>query len=108
MPGKAIKKEQQAVNKLVFCFIEYKSLPLTTLERRFMEIAQELLKKINIMPDRFPNSSNSKWIRIYMQSGKTCLGYYNFKDETWREFNDLLNLHNTSTLNTKMIKGWHY
>ncbi len=73
-----------------------------------MEIAQDLLKKINIMPERFPNSNNSKWIRIHMLNGKTCLGYYNFKEESWREFNDILNLHNTSILNAKMIKGWHY
>ena len=43
-----------------------------------------------------------------MQSGKTCLGYYSYKEAAWREFNDILNLHNTSVLNDKLIKGWHY
>jgi len=73
-----------------------------------MEIITDLLKKTTVMPERFPNSNNSKWIRIHMLNGKSCLGYYNFKEENWREFNDILNLHNTSSLNVKMIKGWHY
>ncbi len=71
-------------------------------------MSTDLLKKINVIPERFPNSNNSKWIRIHMQSGKTCLGYYSFTDQLWREFNDILNLHNTSTINDKLIKGWHY
>jgi len=73
-----------------------------------METTTVLLRKINVIPDRFPDSTNSKWIRIHMQSGKTCLGYYSYKEAAWREFNDILNLHNTSVLNDKLIKGWHY
>lgn len=73
-----------------------------------MELAPDLLKKVNVMPERFPNSNNSKWIRIHFLSGKTCLGFYNYKEQTWREFNDVLNLHNTSLINEKTIKGWHY
>ena len=73
-----------------------------------MEIAPDLLKKINILPERFPESNNSKWIRIHFQSGKTCMGYYSYRDQLWREFNDILNLHNTSVINEKTIKGWHY
>ena len=68
----------------------------------------DLLKNTTILPERFPNSTNSKWIRIYFLNGKTCLGYYSYKEDTWREFNDILNLHNTSALNKKTIKGWHY
>jgi hypothetical protein len=68
----------------------------------------DLLKKINILPEQFPGTTNSKWIRIYFQSGKTVLGYYNFKEAQWREFNDIRNLHNTSIIDTKFLKGWHY
>ncbi len=60
------------------------------------------------MPERFPNSNNSKWIRIHLVNGNTCLGYYNFKDGNWREFNDILNLNHTTALNEKTIRGWHY
>ena len=73
-----------------------------------MDSTASLLRKINVIPEKFPNSDNSKWIRIHMLSGKSCLGYYSFKDEAWREFNDILNLHNTSVINEKTIKGWHY
>jgi len=73
-----------------------------------METTTVLLRKIKEMPERFPNSTNSKWIRIHMLSGKSCLGYYSFKESAWREFNDILNLHNTSTINDNLIKGWHY
>ncbi len=68
----------------------------------------DLLKKINNLPEQFPGTTNSKWIRLYFQSGKTALGYYNFKEEQWREFNDIRNLHNTSTIDSKFLKGWHY
>ncbi len=68
----------------------------------------DLLKKVSVIPEKFPNYTNSKWIRIHMLSGKSCLGYYSYKDEEWREFNDLLNLHNTSVINVKNIKGWNY
>ena len=68
----------------------------------------DLLKKVSIMPERFPNSTNSKWVRIHFLSGKSSLGYYSFKEEAWREFNDHKNLHNTSVVNIKVIKGWNY
>ncbi len=68
----------------------------------------ELLKKISAPPEKFPNFNNSKWVRIHLLSGKSCLGYYSYKDDQWHEFNDLQNLHNTSVLNVKNIKGWNY
>ena len=68
----------------------------------------DLLKKINSLPEQFPGSTNSKWIRIYFLTGKSVLGYYNYKEEQWREFNDISNLHNTSIIKSNVIKGWHY
>jgi hypothetical protein len=68
----------------------------------------ELLKKASAPPEQFPNTNNSKWIRIHLSTGQSCLGYYSYKDQQWREFNDLQNLHNTSVLNVKNIKGWNY
>jgi hypothetical protein len=68
----------------------------------------ELLKKISTPPEKFANFQSSKWVRIHLLSGKSCLGYYSYKDDQWREFNDLQNLHNTSLINIKNIKGWNY
>jgi hypothetical protein len=66
------------------------------------------LKSYKELPEIGPYSRNSKWVRIHLSSGLTCLGYYNYQNKVWKEFHDLKNLHNTSTITESRMKGWHY
>jgi hypothetical protein len=66
-----------------------------------------LLKKITETPEKLPHYDDSKWVRIHLTSGKSCLGFYSYKEDQWREFSDIQDLSHTSLLNTNTITGWN-
>jgi len=66
------------------------------------------VKSIDEKPEQAPNSINSKWVRIHLVTGATCLGFYSYKKNLWKEFKDLKNLFHATTINEKNIRGWNY
>lgn len=66
------------------------------------------IKGVDEKPEQAPNSLNSKWVRIHFIAGTSCLGFYSYAQQTWKEFKDVKNLFHATPINEKLIRGWNY